>query len=326
MKRILGFFRNCLLYSAPVFFFFQFNLWLGVAWLVLMLPVMLVALFTVFMAEKRQYSAQVKYLAIGLVVLIGGQYLYGEFSKKRLVAGVYKQELSIMSYNLMFVNKKPLTSVKVILDADPDILLIQELTPDLAKLLQAKIGKKYPYQEAVAMIGTHGTAVYSKYPLDNIKMFNNYSNRPIAQLMAVQVGAKRILLSNVHFASPGVAVEHAKGFFNMYDKIYKERVKQIKELDAVFEKNAPKYDLCLMAGDFNTLTFEPIFGYLNKRWVNLHTESGSFWDLNFPRSNRMPPLVRIDHFLAKGKCRAIDSKVLQGGASDHLGVIVRVGI
>ena len=89
-------------------------------------------------------------------------------------------------------------------------------------------------------------------------------------------------------------------------------------------KTKSDFDCQFLVGDLNTIEFEPIFRELTYDWVDLFDKSGSGFGLNFPNSGKTEPLIRLDYIMATGEVLEISSKVIEGGASDHLAVLAKV--
>jgi len=224
--------------------------------------------------------------------------------------------LTIMTYNLFFKNGAPNSSIKNIQEVNPDILVIQEVTPTWEKDLDQTIGVQYPYKMTLALKGTHGIGVYSKYPLKSNQYLPAGSKYPFAQMLEIEVNSKRIQLVSVHLASPAAAVEQPDKFLRLISKSYVEREKQIREINALMEYDS--FDAQIFIGDLNTTQYEPLYRKLTNDWVDLFEEVGVGSKRNFPNTSKMKPVLTLDYIFIRGKAKAIESNVIQGGSSDHL--------
>ncbi len=229
-----------------------------------------------------------------------------------------------MTYNLYFKNRNSESSIKVIRNANPDILFVQELTSAWKAILEKSLGKQYPYHKTKPQEGTHGIGIYSKYPLKGSTLLVNRNKLPYAQLSEIKIKGKRIQLVNVHLASPAVAVENRDRFASLYWQNYKQRAKELNKISAIIHRDKGQFESQLLVGDLNTLFVEPIFQSLKKDWVNTYQKCGGGLGLNFPNSSRSKPIMTLDYIMARGKVNCIEASVLKGGNSDHLPILAEL--
>lgn len=228
-----------------------------------------------------------------------------------------------MSYNLYFKNKNQEHSIAIIRKTNPDILFVQELTPNWASKIERNLSELYKYKLVKPLNGTHGIGIYSKFKISNQKFLLNTSRKPYAQSVNLYVEDKSIQLINVHLASPAMAVENKDKFFSLFKSNYKTRKHQIIKLNE-FENR--KFDCQLLVGDLNTLQSEPIFKRLKLNWVNSNNGLLRWIYFNFPHSSKIIPIVTLDYILGRGNLKFIESKVIEGGSSDHLAIMTKLKI
>jgi len=135
---------------------------------------------------------------------------------------------------------------------------------------------------------------------------------------------KSIQLINTHLASPAIAVENKDRFLSLFKANYQIRKDQIIHLIKLAENE--EYDCQLLVGDLNTLHSEPIFKRLKLKWVNSNYGLLRWMKFNFPHSSKIFPIVTLDYILGRGKLKFIESKVIDGGSSDHLAIMTKVKI
>jgi endonuclease/exonuclease/phosphatase (EEP) superfamily protein YafD len=261
-------------------------------------------------------------LAIIFILDIGFS-VYSNFNIRS--SGVVK-EIKVMSYNLFFKNKRPNQSIAIIKNANPDIIFIQELTPKWAAEIDKTLGETYKYKMTKPLRGTHGIGIYSKHKISNQEFLNNSSKKPYAQIVDLTIEDKTIQLINTHLASPAIAFENKDKFFSLFARNYQIRKKQIKELNNLASSGSKRYDCQLLVGDLNTLHSEPIFKMLKFRWTNSSNGLFRWMKFNFPHSSRIKPIVTLDYIMGKGKMKFLESKVIKGGSSDHLALLVNLKI
>lgn len=306
----------------------QWNYWLGTAlhagrwWLV-----GVGGLFAYF-AWKNKASQRARLLGLTIALLFvewGFHTIQYEGLQYEGLNGVEDnaKTVSLMSYNVYFKNQSPQLAIKLIQEQQPDVLLIQELTPSWHQQLVSRLGNQYPYQIAKPLKGTHGIGIYSKYRISNVEYLNNSSRLPIAQMVTLHVNGKKVLLTNLHLASPARAVEHPERFFEYMESNAHLRVAQWEKL--VNKLASKKLRDQLIIGDANTLPYEPLYRTIRKSYADLHSKAGQGWGWTFPNTARIPfPFLRLDYALAKGKIKAHEMNVLEGGSSDHLPIYLQV--
>ncbi|MEM7549271.1 MAG: endonuclease/exonuclease/phosphatase family protein [Bacteroidota bacterium] len=229
-----------------------------------------------------------------------------------------------MTYNLFFKNRSPSSSLTIIKESNPDILLVQELIPSWEKRLNNSIGKDYPYRKTLPLRGTHGIGIYSKYPILANHFLKNESSLPFAQIVEVKIGIKRIQLVNTHLASPAIAIENPDNFLSLFASNYRKRISQLQKINSLTRKK--EFNVQIMAGDLNTTRYEPLFRNIESEWVDLFSISGIGSQENFPNSSKTNPLLALDYIFARGALNSIETQVIEGGGSDHLAIIGKIEI
>ena len=273
---------------------------------------------------KYQKCKVIKYSSILISLLCLLEIGFTVYSKSNISSNILDKELTVMSYNLFFKNKRKDQTISIIKRENPDILFVQELTPNWASTLEKSIGGIYKYKLTKSLKGTHGIGIYSKYKISDQEFLKNSSNKPFAQLVNLTIQGKLVRLINTHLASPAIAVENKEKFFSLYRENYQVRKKQLKKLNNL--TNNQKYDCQLLVGDLNTLYSEPIFKRLKLNWVNSNNELLRWTKFNFPHSSKISPILTLDYIFGRGNLKFIESKVIEGGSSDHLAIMTKLKI
>lgn len=276
-----------------------------------------------FLYRIRKNQGGLKTLKTLLIIAITGLFVefswvsFSEYRGEDISTG---KELSLMTYNLYFKNNYKKNSIDRILEENADILVLQEITLSWNTTLGKSLGNRYPYRKVIALNGTHGTGIYSKYPIGSHKRLNNSSNLPIAQIITVKVGKQKIRLINAHLASPAIAVENPDRFFELYTKNYRIRQQQLDKINTLARKDDADFDCQILIGDLNTIRYEPIFRDLTKLWYNLSDISWIRYNANFPNSGKIPPVMSLDYIMLRGSFTGESFSVVEGGSSDHLAI------
>lgn len=87
-----------------------------------------------------------------------------------------QQSLSIAHINLANAESaQELTDMMVA--SDPDVISVQELTPDWSGVLANLMAVQYPYSFTEVRIDPYGKGIYSKYPIQDVDSLNNNAIR-----------------------------------------------------------------------------------------------------------------------------------------------------
>jgi len=262
----------------------------------------------------------IKVFLILILLSISIEFAWNKINEELLIDPLSDKKISLMSYNLFFKNKDRDASIKVIKDCNPDILIVQELTLDWANNLNKSIGSQYPYKKIVALKGTHGIGVYSKFKIVADELLFNDSELPFAQITEITIGGKNVQIINAHTASPAAAVEHLENFISLFHSNYILREKQFEAINTATKAKGILFDVQILAGDLNTTQYEPLYRDLKSTWVDLFNEVGEGSSASFPHSGKSNPLLTLDYIFVRGKTRPINMRVIKGGSSDHLAI------
>lgn len=334
MKKNL-FLKFCLL-SIYVLFFTRNNVYFGSALYFLEYPLILIGLWMLWRQWKNEETrTQKKGLHIAVlfgVLLLVGDVAYLYFNRKSptssKVSPTEQIQIEVLTYNLLFTNASPQSSLQLLQKHPVDILALQEITPKWEQLLKSNslLQKTYPYQKMYADKGTHGYGIFSKYPIQNVEYLNNDANRPIAQCFEIVHPTKgKMYGCNAHTASPAIAFHSAESFPIAYYKVERMRAKQWRQITEHIDQKAATIPNRMILGDLNTPDFEPLYYQeMQQEYVDVFAEVGSGFGFTFPRGRLPYPAFRLDYILTQGSLKPIEAEVLEKTGSDHFGVKARV--
>lgn len=149
------------------------NVILGTALIMFRWILMALVTFFLYLAVIRRTSI---YIIFALTISLGGtliEYSFNKFIEASLESGETSIDISLMTYNVFFKNVRPDSSISKIKTCNPDILVVQELTPQWETKLAKTIGRSYPYQSLLPLSGTHGIGVFSKHPIMNTQLLDD---------------------------------------------------------------------------------------------------------------------------------------------------------
>ena len=258
--------------------------------------------------------------------------------------------LKVMTYNVLSFNynepnlsAEPSATMRLILDANPDVVLLQEGTPGGVEFegitsivpYLAEIKKKYPY----CYYGNEGLNLMSKYPFTTQLLgmpqhersplgYNRNGLSYLARAFDLQLpSGKQIRL--VDFRLQSYHLSFGKNqVVRVSPDVKPSRLERMRRSFALRDENATALRKVIddspanliVCGDMNDITASHVYRVicgndLKDAWA----EAGNGYAYTY---NRFGLCYRIDHILYRGAIRAIDAERLKGGSSDHYPMMV----
>ncbi len=282
-------------------------------------------------------SYKKKEIVLGICITLIGLLLLADFTfiqvQKEAIfhhpPNTHSKEIvhwKVLTFNMLFTNKAFQKNITVILQENADIVCLQEVTPKMHPILQKKLSKTYPYSSNKPLNGTHGSAIYSKYPLNDETYLYNKNNLPIAQCVNIFHRGRNIAICNVHTASPAYAFAHPERFVRLFKANVAARRRQAKEIMAHLEEKGGADGYKMIIGDLNTLEYEPAYRDLRQNYVDTYRVAGKGLGFTFPNTHKLPfKTARLDYIFLKGKIACTHAEVLPVSTSDHFGVTAYIG-
>jgi len=219
------------------------------------------------------------------------------------------ETFKVLSYNVGRYNLDAAAMAALILQEQPDILLLQELKQDRVEAFIKTLADLYPDAELHFTYDSYTLqAVVSRYPLTPLAMMLEKGN---AQKVLLETPNGPITVINIH--------PHFRG--------WQRRYQQMSTLLA--EDIIPADGPIILGGDFNTTDQTQIYRLVSQHLQNAHWEAGWGFGFTFPFPVRrirgkypLPQLVRIDHIFYSDHFFAHNAGTLtESGGSDHLPVV-----
>lgn len=214
------------------------------------------------------------------------------------VALAGNRQIRVMSYNVLYHNDDPAAMARTIRQAQPDIVLLQELLPDMAQALPAELADLYP-ELYFAYEPTVVQGVISRYPLESTGL-EYLAGR--TQKVAAHTPYGPVQLWNTHPSQP-----------LPYWPLQRQQIALLARQIAAVEGPL------IVGGDFNTTSHAETYRMVNRHLANAHWEMGWGFGFTFPADR---PLVRIDHIFYSRHFQAHRAYTLtESGGSDHFPVV-----
>jgi endonuclease/exonuclease/phosphatase family metal-dependent hydrolase len=223
-------------------------------------------------------------------------------------------ELSVLSYNVNYGLAGDHAGIEAILDADADLVLLQETTPEWEQALRSSdpINAAWPHQHFHHCCGAGGLAILSRWPITELEILEPPDDPdawfPAARaVIATPEGQLELL--DVHLRPP-VKTE-AQGWIGALSSTPAVRKAEIEHYLASLDPALPT----IVAGDFNegdggsaldTLEAAGFVDTLAQLRVRGHT-----WRWGALRG-------RLDHVLVDEQLEPVRGEIMHAGRSDHL--------
>ena len=289
----------------------------------LFLP-LVVLLPACLMCRRRAFWASVALPSLIFVALYGPLFL----PARPVVFAADEAPLTVMSFNIWGGSRAPETA-RVILDRGvPDIVAIQELTPQMAEALLKEVGDAYPYRILDPGEGYRGMGVFSRYPLTGLSASHLSDPGWRIQVMRVETASGPLDLYNVHPLATNIMVTLQEGD-SVAEQVrgsFRTRLALMQRLVADF---ANRPGPIVLTGDFNSTDQSDVYAILSDHLTDAHRAVGWGFGHTFPAyagSYRGIPIVprqmRIDMIFASDRLVPLHSRVgSTWGESDHLPVM-----
>lgn len=227
-----------------------------------------------------------------------------------------RPHFTLLTFNVNYGLRDAPQNLLAIVEADADVVLLQEATPALERATQRRLKTLYPYQQYRFCCGAGGLGVLSKHPFEDV----DYIDSPIGWFpgwwVRVETPLGPVQMLSVHLRPPvSDSGSWVKGYFTTGP------LRQ-KELAAYMAKREPGIPT-IVAGDFNetrgkALTLLEEAG-LDDAVEAFHPDDAITWRW---RTSVGRIELALDHVFHDERLRALNAEILETGASDHFPVKV----
>lgn len=212
------------------------------------------------------------------------------------------------SHRIMLVNVNthqgdPKRVQAYVLEMDPDILVLEEINDAWMNALN-RLSIPYPYSVVQTRSDNFGIGVFSKFPLENSKIFEAGSDVPSISTR-VEFKTKSIHLIATHPLPPIGANNSMR------------RNQQLASLPDYLSSEEPN----ILIGDLNTTPWNSYFQRMLSRSELRDSGVGRGWQPTWP-SSQLLFRIPIDHMLYSREIQIKDRFVGKHVGSDHFPLIV----
>jgi vancomycin resistance protein VanJ len=226
----------------------------------------------------------------------------------------YATTLTVMSFNTWSSNRDAERIARVLLEAAPDLVLLQEIRPSVFEAVAGRLGGLYGGAPVhVAYEPTLQQGAVSRWPLASSIALKA---RGQAQRVVLRAPAGAITVFNVHaIRERGWRLRH-------------DRVAGLLR-DEVLPLETP----VILAGDLNAPEHSQLYRLVAAHLENAHRAAGSGFGFTYPAAGLrllgVPafPVVRIDHVFFSRHFAALRADALpDSGGSDHRPVLAELAL
>lgn len=252
---------------------------------------------------------------LGAAVLIAAMTVFAwpllpeeERSDTPIVVG---STLTVLSLNLQF-GQADIGEVSELIDADVDVLALQEYTPGFEEeLTAAGVLEEFPHQVGTADTGASGTMLLSRAPVELVARAEGTVFENLIATTTVQ--GTEWHLGVIHTAPPQIGAD-----------AWTHEGAAVRELaEPYLEENL------LLVGDFNAIdqhhTMRELTAGGDLRDLAARRQGeGLGWHPTWPTGRWVPPFARIDHALAADGVHGGVSQFVTVTGSDHKALLIEV--
>jgi endonuclease/exonuclease/phosphatase (EEP) superfamily protein YafD len=262
----------------------------------------LTAALLVLLAFRRRWAACAALLAAGAVsaapVL---PYVPG----LNTVAHAAPATMKLLTVNVSYSPFSPRRLLELVREADPDVLIVQELTPHAESVL-AELDNLFPQHHKFPSAGPRGIGIWSRHELESSTTF------ALGRLPAIE--------ARVRFPQGVVTVIGAHLNSPVSRRRAAARNAELRELAL---RSVAVEGPLVVAGDFNVTPYSPFFvDWLAESGLT-DTRRGRTLSISWPT---MLPWVGIpiDHVAVNAGFSIVSHQQLGNFESDHYGVLVEL--
>ena len=253
--------------------------------------------------ERHAQASRIRVIAIAVIVValvrVGGEWWSPGENRARGEPSPSETRIAIMSWNVEAGSKTAQSVIDGIVDVRqplrPQVVALQELTPDVAEALEAsdEIDQRFPYRILEPRDDVRGMGILSSIPL----VEGAYGAFPMLLTAGlVMPDGSRLDLVNAHPLPPRIST--VAGVPVGLDT--RQRDLDLRYVRAAADR-AEDQERVHLVGDLNTTPFEPAFRVVADGLHDVHAEvasgTGFTWRPAFLEALDVG-LLRIDHVLA----------------------------
>lgn len=213
--------------------------------------------------------------------------------------------IKVLTVNVSFRQFSARRLLELVRQFDPDVVVVQELTPHAERELAA-LDELFAQNRRFPADGPYGIGLWSRFPLESSATFALGRRPAIEARIAGPTGAFTVI--GVHLSAPTTAARAAA---------------RNRELSALAARSAAHPEPLVVAGDFNTTPYSPYFTDWLAASGLTDSRRGRTMSISWPTT--LPVIgIPIDHVAVNGGFTVLSHRRLPNFESDHYGVLVEL--
>lgn len=230
-------------------------------------------------------------------------------------------EITVLTYNILAINRNLDAVAEVILEADADIVAIQEAQIEFQTYAESHLTEHYPYMVAYQTAGFsryEGRMLLSKYPILTASVESGYARTFLYLRAEIDAQGERIALYNVHLHPPS-----PRWIFSTVDRH--------GDMEVLLTNTAQETLPTLIMGDFNMTDATEDYRLIASRYTDTYRERATNIGTSHPNGGILhrwlsgfPGFIRIDYIFHDEVYAAVDTQVIRAGSSDHFPLWARL--
>lgn len=224
--------------------------------------------------------------------------------------------IRVLTYNVLVSNTDYDAVVAMIEQANADVVLVQELSPEMAAAITARIGSTHSYQVLNPWGDPRGIGLWSRFPLESEERLDQGMWEGWAQAVLVNVDGTPLYLMNLHLWPIGT--------FDR-ERFARSLAEQHKQATIVRDIVAATNGAVVVAGDLNASPTNRTYGLFDQVMDDVWRDRGFGPGLTFPATLEVE-LLRIDYQWTRGPVTPLSATLLDAVGSDHRPLLVEYAI
>lgn len=249
--------------------------------------------------------------------------LYGIFFIPRApIVSADTPQLRVMTFNTQFRTQEAPKLAEIILEADADVIALQELTLATAEYFKEYLLDEYPYQLTYTRKSfmTQGKGLLSRYPLNinDEESLKSWHNSVYYQRVQIDFHGEVVTIVNTHPMPPSWGIQFGS-------------INRSHHIDWIMEELEQESGAVVLLGDFNTTDQSEDYRQITAQFHDSVREVGLGLGQSFPDSTSwsalqfIPPLIRIDYVFHSPHLQAVSAGAWhESGGGDHRPVIANL--
>jgi len=215
----------------------------------------------------------------------------------------------VVTANVLYVNRTPQRLLEELLDADADVLVLEEVSPRWVALLEGPEAlDAWPHRVLIPRDDAFGIAVLAPHEIQHSEVVDLGGVPMIDATLSVRGASFRVF--GVHTLPP---------LDRDYARVWREQLRELRAL--VGAVDGP----LIVAGDFNgTLHNGGLRALRESGLIDVHDALGEGLATTWPNGLFSAPPLALDHVMVSPHWVPLDAEVGRGEGSDHRPIITRL--